>query len=179
MLQFSKELSVPPASNASGKESACQCKRHRFDPWVRKILRRRKWHSTPVFLPGKSHGQRSLVGHTQFMGPQWGVKETFLITASVFNQLFVEAWRNFFFLQCLVSLWIVWKDNMKFSSAPESPLIFISTESGFRVQIFLWERSYQNNSYNVPFGWLKKLYIKVYYLKLHRVLYGSILSKLL
>ena len=27
----------------SGKESACQCRRHEFDPWVRKILRRRKW----------------------------------------------------------------------------------------------------------------------------------------
>ena len=32
-----------------------------FDPWVRKIPWRRKWQLTPVFLPGKSHGQRSLV----------------------------------------------------------------------------------------------------------------------
>ena len=29
-----------------------------------KILWRRKWQSTPVFLPGKSHGQRSLVGYS-------------------------------------------------------------------------------------------------------------------
>ena len=36
----------------SGKESACQCRRHGFDPWVRKILWRRKWQPTPVFLPG-------------------------------------------------------------------------------------------------------------------------------
>ena len=46
----------------NGKESACQCKRRRrcwFDPWVRKILWRRKWQPDPVFLPGKSHGQRS------------------------------------------------------------------------------------------------------------------------
>ena len=38
----------------SGKESACQCKRcrsHGFNPWVRKILWRRKWQPTPVFLP--------------------------------------------------------------------------------------------------------------------------------
>ena len=35
----------------------------RFDPWVRKILWRRKWQPTPVFLPGKSHGQRRLVGY--------------------------------------------------------------------------------------------------------------------
>ena len=32
----------------------------RFDTWVRKIPWRRKWQPTPVFLPGESHGQRSL-----------------------------------------------------------------------------------------------------------------------
>ena len=31
----------------------------KFDPWVRKILRRKEWLPTPVFLPGESHGQRS------------------------------------------------------------------------------------------------------------------------
>ena len=46
----------------SGKEPACQCRRSRFDPWAGKIPWRRKWQPTPVFLPGKSHGQRSLVG---------------------------------------------------------------------------------------------------------------------
>ena len=42
---------------ASGKEPACQCRRHkrcRFDPWVGKIPWRRAWQATPVFLPGKS-----------------------------------------------------------------------------------------------------------------------------
>ena len=33
-----------------------------FDPWVGKIPWKRKWQPTPVFLPGKFHGQRSLVG---------------------------------------------------------------------------------------------------------------------
>ena len=33
-----------------------------FDPWVRKILWRRDWQPTPVFLPGEFHGQRSLAG---------------------------------------------------------------------------------------------------------------------
>ena len=49
----------------SGKQSTYQCsrrKRLRFDPWVRKIPWRRKWLPTPVFLPGKPCGQRSLVG---------------------------------------------------------------------------------------------------------------------
>ena len=44
----------------SGKEFACQCKRHSFSPWVGKIPWRKKWHPTPVFLAGKSHGQRNL-----------------------------------------------------------------------------------------------------------------------
>ena len=48
----------------SGKESACQCRRLSFNPWVRKIPWRRKWQPTPVFLPGKSHGQRSLEGYS-------------------------------------------------------------------------------------------------------------------
>ena len=55
---------------ASGKEPACQCRRHKrqgFDPWVRKILWRRKWQSIPVFLPGEFHGQRSLAGYIQSM----------------------------------------------------------------------------------------------------------------
>jgi len=34
-----------------------------FDPWVGKILWRRAWKSTPVFMPGESHGQRNLVGY--------------------------------------------------------------------------------------------------------------------
>ena len=40
----------------NGKESVCQCKRcrrHGFSPRDRKILWRRKWHPSPVFLPGK------------------------------------------------------------------------------------------------------------------------------
>ena len=49
----------------SGKESACNARHRRpgFDPWVGKIPWRRKWHPTPVFLPGESHGWRSLVGY--------------------------------------------------------------------------------------------------------------------
>ena len=55
----------------SGKESACQRRRCGFDPWVEKIPWRRKWQPTPVFLPGKSHGQRRLASYRQ-----WGHKES-------------------------------------------------------------------------------------------------------
>ena len=47
-----------------------KCKRHGFDPWVGKIPWRRKWQLTRVFLPGKFHGHRSLVGCSL-----WGLKE--------------------------------------------------------------------------------------------------------
>jgi len=39
------------------------CRRYESDPWVRKIPWRRAWQPTPVFLPGESHGQRSLMGY--------------------------------------------------------------------------------------------------------------------
>ena len=47
-----------------GKEPVCPRRRCRFSSWVAKIPWRRKWQPTPVFLPGESHGQRSLVGHS-------------------------------------------------------------------------------------------------------------------
>ena len=46
--------------------SVClQCGRPGFDPWVRKIPWRRIWEPNPVFLPGESHGLRSLVGRKE------------------------------------------------------------------------------------------------------------------
>ena len=51
----------------SGKESAAyQCRRCRFNPCVQKILWKRKWQPTPVFLPRKSHGQRGLVDSVRY-----------------------------------------------------------------------------------------------------------------
>ena len=46
------------------------CRRLKFDPWVVKIPWRREWLPTPVFLPGESHGQRSLMGYSP-----WSRKE--------------------------------------------------------------------------------------------------------
>ena len=56
------------------KESACQCRRLKrcgFKPWVGKIPWSRKWQPTPVFLPGKFHGQRSLAGYSP-----WGLEKS-------------------------------------------------------------------------------------------------------
>ena len=46
-----------------------------FDPWVGKISWRRKWQPTQVSFPGKSHGQRSLVGCSPWSHKESGTTE--------------------------------------------------------------------------------------------------------
>ena len=53
---------------SDGKSVCLQCGRPVLDPWVGKIPWRRKWPPTPVLLPGKSHGSRSLVGYSPWCG---------------------------------------------------------------------------------------------------------------
>ena len=54
------------------KHLCLQCERPGFDPWVGKIPWRRKWQPTPVLLPRKSHGRRSLVSMgSQRVGHDW------------------------------------------------------------------------------------------------------------
>ena len=72
------------------KESTCQNRRHkrrRFKPWVGKIPWSRKWQPTPVFLPGKFHGQRSLAGHSPHshrVGCDWAQQHsTFFFTKGI------------------------------------------------------------------------------------------------
>ena len=58
-----KQMCFPHGT--TGKEIAFQYRRHKrrgFSPWVGKIPWRTAWQSTPVFLPGGFHGQRSLAG---------------------------------------------------------------------------------------------------------------------
>ena len=83
----------------SGKESACQCRGHEFDPWVGKIPWRRKWQPTPVFLTRKFLGQRSLVGYNL-----WGAKEsdtTWWLNNSKFRQILI----------CLGLSCLLWKNE--------------------------------------------------------------------
>ena len=73
-------LSRASQVSAGGKEHVCQCqrrKRHGFDPWVRKVPCRSTWQPTPVFLLGKSHGQRNWVGYNP-----WGCKESDMTEAT-------------------------------------------------------------------------------------------------
>ena len=54
--------------------------RIQFNPWVRMVPWRRKWQPIPVFLPGESHGQRSLVGYSP-----WGHTESDTTKASLLS----------------------------------------------------------------------------------------------
>ena len=87
-----------PPGGSDGKASAYNaylaCGRHGFNPWVRKISRRRKWQPTPVFLPGKSHGWWNLVGCSP-----WGRKESDMTEQLHFH---------FKLLQSCSTLWTVW-----------------------------------------------------------------------
>ena len=69
------------------KHLPTQCGRPGVDPWVGKIPWRRKWQPTPVFLSGKSHGWRSLVGYSP-----WGHKE--LDMTEWLHFPFLSEWRG-------------------------------------------------------------------------------------
>ena len=62
----------------SGWRVCLQCRRHRrrgFSPWVGKIRWRREWQPTPVYLPGESFGQRSLVSSSPWGYKEWDMTE--------------------------------------------------------------------------------------------------------
>ena len=69
----------------SSKEAACNvgATGDMVDPWVRKIPWRRAWQPTPVFLPGESHGQRSLARYSL-----WGHKESDMTEATSHGMAF-------------------------------------------------------------------------------------------
>ena len=96
---------------SDGKESACQCRRCGFDPRIGKIPWRRKWQPAPVFLPGKSHGQRSLVGSNT-----WGCKQqTYFINWSLlsithtFLGNFMYSSQDEWMLVIHQKFWMFWK----------------------------------------------------------------------
>ena len=85
----------------SGKESTCHCRRHGFDPWVRKICWR-KWQPTPVFLPGDFHGQRSLADYSPWSGKESDTTEWPTANASPLLDLEMET--KIIFINLYISL---------------------------------------------------------------------------
>ena len=66
---MTKRKTVAQTLKKKKKKPACNAGKPGFDPWVGKIPWRREWQPTPVFLPVKFHGQRSLVGYSL-----WGLQ---------------------------------------------------------------------------------------------------------
>ena len=87
-----------------------QCRRPGFNPWVGKIPWRRKWQCTPVFLPGESHGQRSVAGYSP-----WGGKELDMtkVTEHMFrvkikSYLIFKTWVPLCFLyNCQINIYLL------------------------------------------------------------------------
>jgi len=77
------------------KESACQCRRCGFDPWVRKIPWRRAWQPTPVFLPGKFHGQRNLADYSPLGHKESDPNEQLALSLSHFSCLILNSYLHF------------------------------------------------------------------------------------
>ena len=99
---------------AQGWRICLQCRRCGFDPWVGKTPWRREWQPTPVFLPGESHGQRSLRGYSPWVARvrhDWATEPTpapslqqrsYVTRCIVSEQSSFE--RDFFFpVQCLAN----------------------------------------------------------------------------
>ena len=116
------ERDIPGSSY--GKEYACrQCGRPGFNSWVGKIPWSWKWQPTPAFLPGKTHGQRSLTGFSS-----WSCKES-----DVTEQLTLEKrQRNRF---CKQTFWhmikysnVLWSfPNNKFQMCGRELLVVINS----------------------------------------------------
>ena len=85
-----------------------------FDPWVKKIPWRRKWQPSPVLLPGKSHGQRSLVGYSPWDCKESDTTERLHLLMSNYkvlgNRSKCFTWMKLF----TATLWHLWCCHFKF-----------------------------------------------------------------
>ena len=81
---------------------------HGFHTWVGKIPWRRKWQPTPVFLPGKSHGQRSLVGHSPWghkrIGHSLVTKQQQQHKSLVYNIAYFQVYSRLFFRKMSIQI---------------------------------------------------------------------------
>ena len=113
---------------ASGKAAACQCgrfKRRRFDPWVGKIPWRRVWQPTPVFVPGESHGQKSLEGYSP-----WGRTRLQRLSMHAYTLHWMQSKWELLFLKLLGSLVHIYHALAEATSAQLSGWFSMAPASG-------------------------------------------------
>ena len=107
--QYFVHLKLGFPGGASGKELTCQCRRHKrhgFSPWIGKSPWRRAWQPTPVFLPGESYGQRSLVGNIPQGGKELDVTE--------------ETYHASMYISCSRLLFQVWERKLSFNTQKQT-----------------------------------------------------------
>ena len=135
-------------ASLSGKEPACQSRRCGFGIWVGKISWSRKWWPTPVFLPGKFHGQRSLAGYSPWGHKKSDMTERLTPSLSGLNHWSFEPENEFI----RIGLWedhsewtpLLYQKNEQCSFSPRkgreriSLLIPTSIRSGLRQLISYW-----------------------------------------
>ena len=86
-----------------------RCNRHRFDPWVRKIPWRRAWQPSPVFLPGESHGLRSMV--VQSIARSW-IWLKWLSAHDDMSQFLITNLYLSFYLSLSLSHWFCFSEEL-------------------------------------------------------------------
>ena len=119
------------------KESACQWGRLGFDPWVKKIPWRRERQPTSVFLPGKSHGQSSLVGYLQSMGSQSVGHDWATEHARMHSMLNINIPELKFFLQSLRVIY----PKLQTGQITFLFTIFLKVDTDFRMRFKLLRRA--------------------------------------
>ena len=140
----------------SAKESTCQCRRYRFNPWVGKIPWRRKWQLAPVFLPGKLHGQRSLVGYS--LQNHTRVRRDFATTTPIITPIPI-CWLLRFHLKSSNSVpFRPWLIHLYLISASvghvcKAAACRTSQEPPEEVSFFLLHFSHEEGIVNPPIAW--------------------------
>ena len=115
------------AKNRPAKQEIQECG---FDPWVRKIPWKRSWRPIPVFLPGKSHGLRSLVGYSP-----WGCKE--LDTTEVTGHASMQRSKLICYI-CINNCFKTFFENACFQKYIFPILIWKFTSIIFQVYLCAW-----------------------------------------
>ena len=122
-----------------------------FDPWVRKILWRRKWQPTLVLLPGKFHGWRSVVGYSPWGRKELDTTERLHFTSKLGKKYVKAVYCHSIYLTYMQSTSCKMQDWMKHKLESRS-LGEIAITSDMQVTPSLWKKAKEE---------LKSLFMKV------------------
>ena len=125
----------------SSKEPAWQCRRHRFDPWVRKMLWKGNSNLLQYSWLGKSHGQRSLAGYCPWSLKSWTSLKWLNSSDSTLND----------FILPRLPLWRSYLQVRSHSQIPRVRTLVYNKRLGDKMQPItlgssVWESEFRNYS---------------------------------